>query len=185
MGVVMSHLLSRVYTVLKEERPYQLRDPEGKRVTMVEARSLIRERFRVPEEVRRLRRHHNRPKKKENVPAGVPFPSLEWADHGTRGGHCSKTRPSRLHPKRAYQAISSGAMKSFYPLTYFRISCLKQKLDAHLASQLSERQRYSFDTCFIIPQGHLGFHSSALVSNAWERSSRLVQQVSTVVRWNP
>jgi len=61
--VVVSHRLSRVYTVLKEERPYQLRDLEGNSVTMVEARSLVREQFRVPEEVRRLRRHHNPPKK--------------------------------------------------------------------------------------------------------------------------
>jgi hypothetical protein len=83
MGVVMSHLLSRVYTVLKEERPYQLRDLEGKRVTMVAARSLIRERFRVPEEVRRLRRHQNRPKKKENLPAEVPFPSSGWGGKTT------------------------------------------------------------------------------------------------------
>ncbi len=72
----MSHLATRVYTVLKEERPYQLRDPEGNLVTMVEARSLVRERFRVPEEVRRLRRHQNWPKKKENLAEEVPFPSL-------------------------------------------------------------------------------------------------------------
>jgi hypothetical protein len=43
-----SHLLSRMYTVLKEERPYQLRNLEGNSVTMVEARELVRERFRVP-----------------------------------------------------------------------------------------------------------------------------------------
>ena len=83
MGVVMSHLLSRVYTVLKEERPYQLHDLEGKRVTMVAARSLIRERFRVPEVARRLRRHQNRPKKKENLPAEVPFPSSWWGGKTT------------------------------------------------------------------------------------------------------
>ncbi len=51
MGVVMSHLASRVYTVLKEDRPYQLRDLEGNPVTMVAGRSLVRERFQVPEEV--------------------------------------------------------------------------------------------------------------------------------------
>ncbi len=34
MGVVMSHLASRVYTVLKEERPYRLRDMEGNPVMM-------------------------------------------------------------------------------------------------------------------------------------------------------
>jgi transposase len=76
MGVVMSHLASRVYTVLKEERPYQLRDLEGNPVTMAAGRSLVRERFQVPEEVRRLRRHHNRPKKKENLPQEVPSPFL-------------------------------------------------------------------------------------------------------------
>ena len=76
MGVVMSHLASRVYTVLKEERPYQMRDLEGNLATMVAARLLVRERFRVPEEVRRLRHHHNRPKRKENLPQEVPFLSL-------------------------------------------------------------------------------------------------------------
>jgi len=75
MAEVMSHLASRVYTVLKEERPYQLRDLEGNPVTMAAGRSLVRERFRVPEEVRRLRRHHNRPKSGRRGPHGPRPPT--------------------------------------------------------------------------------------------------------------
>ena len=62
MGAVMSHLGARVYTVLKEQRAYQVRDHDGQPMTRIQAGRLIRERFRVPEEVRRLRRH--RPTKK-------------------------------------------------------------------------------------------------------------------------
>jgi len=103
MGVVMSHLLSRVYTVLEEERPYQLRDLEGNPVTMVEARSLIRERFRVPEEVRRLRRHHNRPQKKENPPQGVPFPSSGWGEKTT-------VREAAIAPQRGLPASTQNEL---------------------------------------------------------------------------
>jgi hypothetical protein len=99
MGVVMSHLATRVYTVLKEERPYQLRDLEGNPVTMVEARSLVRERFWVPEEVRRLRRHQNWPKKKENLPQEVPFPSLGRSSETT--AHEAANAPQRGLPATA------------------------------------------------------------------------------------
>ncbi|MCX7683564.1 MAG: IS110 family transposase [Anaerolineae bacterium] len=47
-----THLLDRVYVVLKEERPYELRDVDGRPVTRQEARAICRERYRVPDEVR-------------------------------------------------------------------------------------------------------------------------------------
>ena len=42
MGSVMSHLATRVYTLLEEKRPYQLLDVEGSPVRMAAGRQLIR-----------------------------------------------------------------------------------------------------------------------------------------------
>ena len=64
MGAVMSHVAARVYVVLKEKRAYELRGADGRPVTRLEARIFIREHLRVPEEIRKLRRQHNRPTKK-------------------------------------------------------------------------------------------------------------------------
>lgn len=47
-----SHLANRIYTVLKENRPYELRDLDGQPILAADARRLIQERFQVPEEVR-------------------------------------------------------------------------------------------------------------------------------------
>ena len=47
-----SHLANRIYTVLKENRPYELRDLEGKPILAADAHRLIQERLHVPEEVR-------------------------------------------------------------------------------------------------------------------------------------
>jgi transposase len=63
MGAVMSHLAARVLTVLREGRPYELRDAEGRPVSREEARELL-SRYRVPEEVRRDRRRRNPPNAK-------------------------------------------------------------------------------------------------------------------------
>jgi len=58
MGAVMSHLAARVLTVLREGRPYELRDAQGKPVSREEARGLL-SRYRVPEEIRREKRRRN------------------------------------------------------------------------------------------------------------------------------
>jgi hypothetical protein len=58
-GAVMSHLASRIYTILKEDRPYELVDVDGSPVTMTESRQIIKERYTVPQEIRKMRRHHN------------------------------------------------------------------------------------------------------------------------------
>ena len=50
---VASHLATRIYAVLKENRPYQLRDLHGEPIAAAAARTLIQERFHVPDEVRR------------------------------------------------------------------------------------------------------------------------------------
>lgn len=56
MGAVMSHLGARIMAVLREGRPYELRDSQGKLLTKKEAMELIRSAYKVPEETRQARR---------------------------------------------------------------------------------------------------------------------------------
>jgi transposase len=56
-----THLLDRIWVVLQEERPYELRDVDGRPVTPAEAQRIIAERYRVPAAVRqRNNRRHRR-----------------------------------------------------------------------------------------------------------------------------
>jgi transposase len=48
-----THLMDRVRAVLRDGRPYELRDVDGTPVTWQEARAIIAERYQVPEEVRK------------------------------------------------------------------------------------------------------------------------------------
>jgi transposase len=59
MGAVMSHLGARVLRVLKEDRPYEIRDLEGKSIDKNEAKRLILSQYHVSEEIRRERRRRN------------------------------------------------------------------------------------------------------------------------------
>jgi len=59
MGAVMSHLAARVIKVLKDGRPYELRDNEGKAISPAEAKKLILYNYQVPENIRRERRRRN------------------------------------------------------------------------------------------------------------------------------
>ena len=59
MGAVMSHLGARVLRVLKENRPYELRDFQGNPIDKYEAKKLILSKCHVSEEVRRERRRRN------------------------------------------------------------------------------------------------------------------------------
>jgi hypothetical protein len=56
LGAVMSHLGARVWKVLLEDRPYELKDMQGKPITRQNARSLILTKYHVPEEVRKEKR---------------------------------------------------------------------------------------------------------------------------------
>jgi len=47
-----THLLDRVLVVLREDKPYELRDVEGHPVSVEQARALITERYQVPKEIR-------------------------------------------------------------------------------------------------------------------------------------
>jgi transposase len=59
-----SHLMDRVYVVLKEGRPYELRDVDGRPVSKQQARQIILEQYIVPEEVRK---RNNRRARKERA----------------------------------------------------------------------------------------------------------------------
>jgi transposase len=47
-----SHLANRIYSVLKQQRPYILRDLEGTAITKAQARQICRESLKVPDEIR-------------------------------------------------------------------------------------------------------------------------------------
>jgi transposase len=59
MGAVMSHLGARVLRVLKEDRPYEIRDLRSKSINKNEAKGLILSQYHVSEDVRRERRRRN------------------------------------------------------------------------------------------------------------------------------
>jgi len=61
MGAVMSHMSARVLAVLREDKPYELRDKDGRSVSREEARKLILAKYQVPEEIRRERRRRKTP----------------------------------------------------------------------------------------------------------------------------
>jgi transposase len=60
-----AHLLDRVGVVLREDRPYQLRDVDGTPITPQHARQIIAERYTVPEDVRRRNRKTARRERQE------------------------------------------------------------------------------------------------------------------------
>ena len=60
-----TRLLDRVLLVLREDRPYELRDLDGTPVTPEEARTIIAERYKVPEEVRKRNTRRARKKRLE------------------------------------------------------------------------------------------------------------------------
>ncbi len=51
----MSHLEARILTVLREGRPYELQDPQGKPISKEEARNLILSEYKVPQDIRQQR----------------------------------------------------------------------------------------------------------------------------------
>lgn len=55
-----THLLDRVYMVLREQRPYELRDVDGSPVSAAQARAICQERYHVPDEIRRRNNHRVR-----------------------------------------------------------------------------------------------------------------------------
>jgi hypothetical protein len=56
MGAVMSHLSARVLAVLREDKPYEIQDIDGRSVSREEAKIIILSKYKVPEEIRKERR---------------------------------------------------------------------------------------------------------------------------------
>jgi len=56
MGAVMSHLGARIMAVLKEDKPYDLRDSQGRSITLPEAKKIIYREYTVSAETRQVRR---------------------------------------------------------------------------------------------------------------------------------
>lgn len=57
---VVTHLVDRIFAVLKEGRPYVIRDLEGRSITPPEGREIINDHLTVPAAVRRSRRKQDR-----------------------------------------------------------------------------------------------------------------------------
>jgi len=60
-----THLLDRIWTILKEDRPYELRDVDGTPVTVERARAIIAERYTVSKEVRQRNNQRTRRERAE------------------------------------------------------------------------------------------------------------------------
>ncbi len=90
----MSHIGARVLAVLREDRPYELRDIDGRPITREEARRLILLNYQVPEEIKRERRRRKQVASKAvksgrgnremaayrtNEPATAPQPAVATA----------------------------------------------------------------------------------------------------------
>ena len=56
MGAVMSHIGARILALLRDDKPYELRDVKGRPITWEEARKLVLTNYQVPEEIKRARR---------------------------------------------------------------------------------------------------------------------------------
>ena len=59
-----THLLDRVRAVLSADQPYELRDVDGRAVSVAEARAIVLERYQVPTEVRRRTTRRQRQQRK-------------------------------------------------------------------------------------------------------------------------
>jgi hypothetical protein len=60
-----THLLDRVWVILRDDRPYELRDVDGTPVTPEQARAIIAARYIVPEEVRKSSTRRARQERRE------------------------------------------------------------------------------------------------------------------------
>jgi transposase len=60
-----THLLDRTLAVLRDDKPYQLRDVDGTPVSDARGRAIVLERYQVPEEVRRRNNKHHRKQRKD------------------------------------------------------------------------------------------------------------------------
>ncbi len=80
-----THLLDRVLVVLRDDKPYELRDVDGTPVTVEQAQAIIAERYTVPDEVRRRntkrRRRERADRRAEKKHARAGRSSLARGEH--------------------------------------------------------------------------------------------------------
>jgi transposase len=69
MGAVMSHLGARILAVLRDDKPYELRDTEGNPIAWGTAREMIASKYQVPEEIKKDRRRRGTLKNLERKPS--------------------------------------------------------------------------------------------------------------------
>jgi len=62
-----THLLDRIWTILKEDRPYELRDVDGTPVTADQARDIIAARYTVTAELRQRNNQRTRRERQERL----------------------------------------------------------------------------------------------------------------------
>ncbi len=62
-----THLLDRIWTILKEDRAYELRDVDGTPVSVEQARKIIATRYNVPKEVRQRNNQRTRLARREQL----------------------------------------------------------------------------------------------------------------------
>ena len=62
-----THLLDRIWTILKEDRAYELRDVDGTPVTTEQARQIIATRYNVPKEIRQRNNQRTRLARREQL----------------------------------------------------------------------------------------------------------------------
>ena len=80
--VVAANLAERAWVVMQRGEPYQIRDTDGRPLSVDEAKAIIADRWTVPEDVRHRRRGHKRPqggKAPQQVAARHAKPSAERA----------------------------------------------------------------------------------------------------------
>lgn len=81
--VVAAHLAERAWAVMHRQTPYLIRDTDGHAVTNDQAKTIITERWTVPDDVRARRRNKKTGKAPQKVLAGQSKPHAHSA--GTRG----------------------------------------------------------------------------------------------------
>jgi len=64
-------MINRVLRILKDNRTYEFRDIDGRRITKAEARRIVKERYQVPEEVRKRLRNRKK-RERNNFHKGLP-----------------------------------------------------------------------------------------------------------------
>ena len=94
MGAVMSHLSARVLAVLREDKPYQIRDVDGRPVSHEEAKEIVQSRYQVPEEIRRERRRFGHPQATKKKEGDVSAQFTRGSCRSSNYGHLGISRKS-------------------------------------------------------------------------------------------